>query len=205
MLLGSIQTTVLAEVTRSEQKFEKKDIQGLWPVVCLKSSGLENSWSLSTYQNTIGVDAVWGRIRKASVINREKVVIKGEVGGVVCELFSEKPKEYIWRTESIRDLQSIDVYINVRKLIASKRVSKYFKLQFLDDYRFEISIDIEDFFTPEDADKIRLGQVLKQKNFYMIFKLNDNSNNNAPAFNKYTYDVLPPEAGVSTLQINLKE
>jgi hypothetical protein len=127
-----LSANISSQTTSSEQKFENAGAQLLWPVNCLSQSGLERLWSSSrngVYQDTIGVDAVWGSIRKASVIDGQRVVIKGYVGGSVCELFSDAPKrEYIWRTESIRDKEAISVYINVRQKTSTARMSKYFKV-----------------------------------------------------------------------------
>jgi hypothetical protein len=204
-----LSANISSQTTSSEQKFENAGAQLLWPVNCLSQSGLERLWSSSrngVYQDTIGVDAVWGSIRKASVIDGQRVVIKGYVGGSVCELFSDAPKrEYIWRTESIRDKEAISVYINVRQKTSTARMSKYFKVNYLDDYRFDLSVPLDDFFSPEDAQKVRLGEVLKDRQFYLLFKLNIDRDNNTPAFYRFTYDVMGPQGRISDLKINSRD
>jgi hypothetical protein len=206
---GLLPSIAFAQTKPSEQRFENRDIQLLWPVSCSSQSGLERSWSTNRstgYQEIIGVDAVWGSIRKASVIDGERVEIKGHVGGSVCELLSDVPKkEYIWRTESIKDKDGITVYINVRQKTSFSRLSRYFKVNYLDDYRFELTVSVDEFFTPEDAQKIRAGEVLKNRQFFLLFKLNVERDNNTPAFYQYTYDVLEPKGRNSEMKINFRE
>jgi hypothetical protein len=197
---------VFGQNSTIEQRFVSQNVQLLWPVNCSTRNGLERSWSNSNssgFQELVGVDAVWGGIRKASVVDGDRVEITGHVGGSVCELFVDGSKrEYIWRTESIRDNDGINVYINVRHKHSTSRVSRYFKLKFIDDYRYELSVSVDDFFSPEDAEKIRAGKVLKSRRFYMIFKLNVSRDNNTPAFYQYTYDVSAPEGRTSQLMIS---
>jgi hypothetical protein len=201
-----LSANVFSQSNPSEQRFENRDVQLLWPVNCFSQSGLERSWSstrTSSYQELIGVDAVWGSIRKASVIDGQTVVLKGHLGGSVCELGPNQ--NYIWRTESIRDKEAISVYINVRQKTSTSRLSKYFKVNYLDDYRFDLSVPLDDFFSPEDVQKIRMGEVLKNRQFYMLFMINQDKDNNTPAFYRFTYDVMEPQGRVSDMKINFRE
>jgi hypothetical protein len=128
---------------------------------CDAQKGL--NFDSTTFQKFIGFDGLAVALAEGSVINGEKVILKGQARGALCDNIGFENKEFVWRYKAM-DPEVYHVKIEYRPSHPRSKVIK----NSIDGW-FTIEIAAEDFFTPNDLENIRRGEGIENVEFTVAF------------------------------------
>lgn len=166
LVLLSLQTNA-----HTNNKISIDNTETFWSTDCNKTTGLATYDRFGILRKAAQVDAVGARIYKAEIINNSHVIISGVLYGALCE---EKTaitgkQYYEWKNVSIQNNSTIKAHLSS---VTGFLSSENFDLKIERGWYFNLSVEIDEFFSHKSLEKIKKGKSIGENEFHIVFKIN---------------------------------